>query len=152
MWRGQPRRQTDVSRTRFCTVPGNTVKLSLCLIPHHEDVLGSGGVALYILNLGTNGGERPASRPSRFTPGKDPPVLIGQKAGWLPFVITVISLFSHYKNVNESWIQTTELRSETKCEQIFTQSIVVCVRVGCIPFYVSTERLRPFYKQTSFRS
>jgi hypothetical protein len=30
------------------------------------------------------GGEWSASRPGRFTPGKEPPVLIGQEAGWAP--------------------------------------------------------------------
>jgi hypothetical protein len=37
--------------------------------PHHEDVLGSGGIAPRILNLGTNGDVWSASRSDRFTPG-----------------------------------------------------------------------------------
>jgi hypothetical protein len=45
--------------------------------------MGSRGIALLILNLGTRRGARPAPRPDRFTPGKDP-VPIVQEAGWAP--------------------------------------------------------------------
>jgi hypothetical protein len=41
----------------------------------------SGGIAQLFLNLGTRRGEWSASRPGRFTPGKDP-VPIVQEAGW----------------------------------------------------------------------
>jgi hypothetical protein len=41
----------------------------LNLIPRHEDVWGSGG-------------KWSVSHPVRFTPGKEPPVPIGQEAGW----------------------------------------------------------------------
>jgi hypothetical protein len=44
---------------------------------------GSRGIALPILNLGPRKGGRLASRPGRFTPGKDP-VPIVQEAGWAP--------------------------------------------------------------------
>jgi hypothetical protein len=48
------------------------IKLFLCLINYalcHKDICGSGGIA-----LGTDGGEWSASHPSRFNPGKEPPV------------------------------------------------------------------------------
>jgi hypothetical protein len=44
---------------------------------------GSRGVALLILDLGVRRGGWSASRPGRFTPGKDP-VPIVQEAGWAP--------------------------------------------------------------------
>jgi hypothetical protein len=40
---------------------------------------------LLILSLGTRWGEWSASRPGRaLPPGKEPPVPIGQEAGWAP--------------------------------------------------------------------
>jgi hypothetical protein len=51
-------------------------KLSLCLInytPRHEDVWGSGGIAPPFLTSELDGGEWPASCPSRFTPGERVP-------------------------------------------------------------------------------
>jgi hypothetical protein len=48
------------------------VKLCLCLTKHHtmNTYWGSGVIASRILDLGTNGDERSASHPGRFTPGK----------------------------------------------------------------------------------
>jgi hypothetical protein len=57
-------------------VKGKTVKFSLCLInqgQHYEDVSGNGGVASQFLSSALDGGEWPASCPSRLTPtGKSP--------------------------------------------------------------------------------
>jgi hypothetical protein len=55
------------------------VKLSLCLIKYYA-MKAYGGVDVQIdifLTTALAGGERSASRPGRFTPGKEPPVLIG---------------------------------------------------------------------------
>jgi hypothetical protein len=46
-----------------------------------------GGVDVQIhvsLTSALAGGEWSASRPGRFTPGKEPPVPIGKEAGWAP--------------------------------------------------------------------
>jgi hypothetical protein len=43
---------------------------------------GSGGRAPPFLTRALDEGEWSASRPSRFTPGKEPLVPIGQEAGW----------------------------------------------------------------------
>jgi hypothetical protein len=45
--------------------------------------MGSRGIALLILDLGTRRGGWSAACPGRFTPGKDP-VPIVQEAGWAP--------------------------------------------------------------------
>jgi hypothetical protein len=65
--------------------------VSLCffnLAPHYESVLGEWRYSsAHSLTSALDRGERSASRPSRFTPkerGKDPPVPIGQEAGWAP--------------------------------------------------------------------
>jgi hypothetical protein len=52
--------------------------------PRHLE--GSRGIALSMLDLGTRRGGCSASRPCRFTPGKDP-VPIVQEAGWAPWLV-----------------------------------------------------------------
>jgi hypothetical protein len=48
----------------------------------YEDVLGSGGIALLILNLDTIGEEWPALRSGHFTPGERAPV-VSLIEGWM---------------------------------------------------------------------
>jgi hypothetical protein len=47
---------------------------------------GGTGIALPMLDLGARRGGWSAQRPGRFTPGKDP-VLIVQEAGWAPELV-----------------------------------------------------------------
>jgi hypothetical protein len=56
------------------------ISIYLSHLPKRENVL-----PLLILDLGTRGNLWSASRPGRpLPPGKLPPVLIGQEAGWAP--------------------------------------------------------------------
>ena len=48
---------------------------------HHEDILGSGRIALLIRNFGARWSD---SRPSRFTPQKELPVFIEKVVLWAP--------------------------------------------------------------------
>jgi len=50
--------------------------------PRHEDVLESGGIAPSILNVGTTWRWANSFTPLPFTRRKEPPVPIGQEAGW----------------------------------------------------------------------
>jgi hypothetical protein len=52
--------------------------------PCHADVWGSGGTSLPFLTSIPDGGECSCSRHGRFYPGEEPPVPIGEKAGWAP--------------------------------------------------------------------
>jgi hypothetical protein len=47
-------------------------------------VYGGVGVQIYIFLTSALVGEWSASRPGRFTPGKEPPVPIGEEVGWTP--------------------------------------------------------------------
>jgi hypothetical protein len=60
------------------------IKLSLCFnwAPRHEGVLGSGGIAHRILDLGTRWGVWSASCPGRFTPRERAPGTHGI-GGWV---------------------------------------------------------------------
>jgi hypothetical protein len=61
------------------------VNLSLWLISYtarHEDIFGNGDIAPPFLTSALYGGEWLASRLGPLTPGKEPPVPIGQEAVW----------------------------------------------------------------------
>jgi hypothetical protein len=72
-YRGTVKTSSLLSEQRLCIFSKVKVKLSLCLISYalrHEDVWGSGGIALPFLTSALDGGEWSASRPCRFNPGE----------------------------------------------------------------------------------